>query len=89
MAEHCKLGLKGHSRRSLEGNSAKNNGDYRDPAKKSCQRGTILATGLRYPACDILVKNVAAFCLCPKNLPEAKLRSFGLIFLADVILRLN
>jgi hypothetical protein len=30
---------------------------------------------------DILVKNVAAFCPCPKNLPEAKLKSFGLVTL--------
>jgi hypothetical protein len=29
-------------------------------------------------SCDILSKNMAAFCPCPKNLPEAKLKSFGL-----------
>lgn len=32
-------------------------------------------------------KNVAAFCLCPKNLPEATLKSFELISLAEEISR--
>ena len=30
---------------------------------------------------DILVKNMAAFCLCPKSLPEVKVKRFGLISL--------
>lgn len=30
-------------------------------------------------SCDILAKNVAAVCPCPKNLPKATLKSFGLI----------
>ena len=30
-------------------------------------------------SCDILMKNVAAFCPCPKSLPEAKVKSFTLI----------
>lgn len=30
---------------------------------------------------DILVKNVAAFCPCPKSLPEAKVKRFRLITL--------
>lgn len=30
---------------------------------------------------------MAGFCLSPKNLPEAKLNSFGLIWLAEVISR--
>lgn len=34
---------------------------------------------------DILVKNVPAFCLSPKNLPEAKLKSCGLMALAEEI----
>ena len=29
-----------------------------------------------------MAKNVAGFCSCKKNLPEAKLKSFGLIALA-------
>ena len=36
---------------------------------------------------DILVKNVAAFCLCLKSLPEAKVKRFGLIPLAKKILK--
>lgn len=35
----------------------------------------------------ILAKNAAAFCSCPKNLPEAELKSFGLIALAKEISR--
>ena len=35
-------------------------------------------------SCDILVKKVAAFCPCPKNLPEAKVKSFELNPLAEV-----
>ena len=31
--------------------------------------------------CDILVKNVAAFCPCLKSLPEAKVKRFRLIAL--------
>ena len=33
--------------------------------------------------CDILVKNVAMLCSCPKTLHEAKLKSFGLKKLAE------
>ena len=36
---------------------------------------------------DILVKNTAAFCSCLKSLPEAKLKSFGLIVFAEEISR--
>ena len=36
-------------------------------------------------SCDILVKKVAAFCPCPKSLPEAKVKSFELIQLAEEI----
>ena len=37
------------------------------------------------PECsdDILAKNVAVFCLCSKNLLEAKLKWFGLMLLAE------
>lgn len=35
--------------------------------------------------CDILVKHVAAFCPHLKSLPEAKVKSFGLILLAEEI----
>lgn len=36
-------------------------------------------------SCDILVKNVAAFCPCLKGLPKAKVKSFELIPLAEEI----
>ena len=39
----------------------------------------------RNSSCDILVKKVASFCPCPKSLPEAKVKSFGLIPLAEEI----
>lgn len=35
--------------------------------------------------CDILVKNVLAFCSFLKNLPEVKLESLGLISVAEEI----
>ena len=34
---------------------------------------------------DILVKKVAAFCPCPRSLPESKVKSFGIILLAEEI----
>ena len=40
---------------------------------------------LRDRSCDILVKNVAAFCPCPKSLPEANVKSFGLIPLVEEV----
>lgn len=36
----------------------------------------------------ILAKDVTTFCPHPKNLPEAKLKSFGLMALAEEISRL-
>ena len=36
-------------------------------------------------SCDSLVKKVSAFCHCPKSLPEAKVKRFGLILLAEEI----
>lgn len=38
-------------------------------------------------SCDILAKNMAAFCLCPKYLTEAKFKSLGLMVLAREISR--
>lgn len=36
-------------------------------------------------SCDVLVKNVGAFCPCPKILPEAKVKSFKFIPWAEEI----
>jgi hypothetical protein len=40
---------------------------------------------LRDCFCDILVKNVAAFCQCPKNLLEAKVKRLSLISLTNEV----
>ena len=40
---------------------------------------------LRDFSCDVQVKNVAVFCFCPENLPEAILKSFRLRTLAEEI----
>ena len=37
--------------------------------------------------CDILTKSVAAFCHCVKKFSDVKLKSIGLISLAEEILR--
>ena len=34
-------------------------------------------------SCDILVKKVVTICPCLKSLPEAKMKRFGLILLAE------
>jgi hypothetical protein len=41
--------------------------------------------GPRDCSCNILVKNVAAFCPCLKSLPEAKVKRFRLIALTKEI----
>lgn len=38
-------------------------------------------------SCDIFTQNVAAFCPFPKNLPQAKSKTVGLMVLAEDILR--
>lgn len=46
----------------------------------------MLANGLEIDhSCKILAENLAAFCPCPKILPEAKLKSLGLMALAKEI----
>lgn len=46
----------------------------------------MVATGLEI-ILSLLVKNVATFGIYPKNLPEIKLKSFGIISLAEEIPR--
>lgn len=47
-----------------------------------------MVTGLEFVYCDILAKDVAAFCPCLiKNLPEAKFKSNDLISLVEDISR--
>lgn len=38
-------------------------------------------------SCDMLVKDVATFCLCPIYLPEAKLKTYRLTALVEDISR--
>jgi hypothetical protein len=40
-------------------------------------------------SCNILAKNMAAFFPCLKNMPEAKLKSFELMTLAEEIMQMN
>jgi hypothetical protein len=49
---------------------------------KKSQKGRILICGLETILVIIGIKNVATFCPCVKNLPEAKLKSLGLMDLA-------
>lgn len=50
---------------------------------KRLQRGMVLATGLETLFVIIFSKNEVAFCLCPENLPGAKLKSTGLVSLSE------
>lgn len=54
---------------------------------KRFDRGRMLASGLEIFSCDSLAKNVAAFCLCPKNAFEAKLKNLEQMLLAQRTLR--
>lgn len=58
-----------------------------EPQLKGFQRETIFANWAKDLSCDSLARNMATICLCPKNLPEAKLKSFGLISLVEEIPR--
>lgn len=51
---------------------------------KRFQRSKLL-TGMKIIPCDITAKDVVAFCLFPRSLPEAKLKSHGLISLGEEI----
>lgn len=78
MAECCKQGFKGRSSRRLEDISAETNMTIEAQIKR-IQGGTILATRLETGLVIFGQKNTSSFCPCPKNLPEAELKSFGLI----------
>lgn len=54
---------------------------------KKVSEGKNISNCPRDHSCAILAKNMAAFCPYPKNLPEAKLKSSGLMALAEVIVR--
>lgn len=82
---NSKRDLIGHYHRSLEDSHAKSNVVYRGPAQEVSE-GNNTSNGTRNH-CDVLAKNVAGFCPCLKNLFDAKLKSLGLISLAEEISR--
>ena len=65
----------GHASRNME--DAESSVNYGAPAQEVSEKNII--QWCRDHSCDILSKNVIDFCPCPKNLPEAKLKSFGLM----------
>ena len=77
----------GHASRNMEGSGAESNGDYDGPAQYVSE-GKNTSKWPRNCSCGVLVKNVAVFCPCPNNMPEAKLKSFGLMVLAEEISKL-
>lgn len=74
----------GHPSKNIE-ESAKVGLNYKVPAQVSEEK--IISKCPRDHSCDVLAKNVAAFCPFPKNLLEAKLKSFRLMALTERILR--
>lgn len=69
-----------------------NQGLSKDPSRRFCAESHVLCQGLAQEegkqglrsnwaashSCDVLAKNVAVFCPCPKNFFEANLKSKGL-----------
>lgn len=84
--ECCKKELIGHFSWILENSSAESNVNYGGPGQEVSE-GNNIRTCVRDPSCDIFTKNVAVFCFCFKNLSKAKLKSTGLISLAEEISR--
>ena len=76
----------GLTRRNMEGTYTENNEDYDTLAQEILEDKNI-SKWPRDHSCNILTMNVAAFCPCPKHLPEAKLRKFELMSLAEKISR--
>jgi hypothetical protein len=68
----------------LEDSSAESYVDYGGPAQEVSE-GNNISNRDENHSCDILTKS--CFCLCLKNLPEAKLESLGLIMLTVEISR--
>lgn len=73
-------GLIGHPSRNMEDTGVEHDLNCADQAQEVSGEMNFSMRPIDC-SCDILVKNVAAFCPCPKNLPEAKLKSFGLVTL--------
>ena len=71
----------GHPSRSMEDSGAEC--DLMNCGDQQISEGGNINMLCRDCTCDTLVKKVVAICPCLKNLPENKVRSFGLIQLAD------
>ena len=73
----------GHPSRSVEDNSVKSNVDYWE-SNQAVSESKNISEWAKDNCCNILSKNMADLCSCPKNFPEAKLKSFSLILLEDI-----
>jgi hypothetical protein len=76
-----------HSSRSIEYYNNKGNVNCENLAQYISQGKNISKWLLDY-FCGVCTKTVAATCPCPKKLPERKQKTFGLMALAEEILRL-
>jgi hypothetical protein len=72
-----------HVGRKVEDSAAENSLNY-DSLAQEVSEGKNISKWPKYHPCDFLAKHSAAFCSDPKNLPEAKLKSFELMALAEI-----
>lgn len=79
MVGYYKQNLKDHSNRSLEDSSAEGNVDCQGQTQE-VSGGNNISKWSSSHSCDSPAKNLAAFCPCPKNLPDTKLKSNRLLF---------
>ena len=79
--ECFKCCLMGHISRLMKDNGADNDLKCQELAQEVLEKNFSML--LTIHSCDILAKEVVAFCPCPKSLPEAKVKSFPLILLAE------
>ena len=84
MPERCKEGLIGHCHSRLE-NSAERSMDCQSPHQ--ILQGNGISNWSKPFLLDFLANTPASFCPCPRNFPEAALKSHGLISLMEVISR--
>lgn len=79
-----KQSLRSCWKRSLENSDAEISGVSADPAHEVPGRSKDFNINwARCHSCDTLAKNLVAFCTCPKNLPECRLKSNELISLVE------
>lgn len=78
----------GHSSRNMEESSADNDLNYVCPAQDAAEGNNInMNSWTTDHSCHLLATNVSTFSSCPKNLLEAKLKSFRLMALVEEISR--